>query len=108
MRVTQGPDFGRGTVRAGLFTLGAIAAITTITLPEGARGIRIRPQAEGHVVFALGEDPEALGADEFTTGNVAVYGEPEPRTFYPITAGDTRDLRLLSDAADMPVIVEVF
>lgn len=86
-------------------TAAAAGTVTSITLPDWARGIRLSPRSAA-VRFAIGEDPAAVGAGTtFATGGIAKADAWETRL---IEDGTARTLRLRSATASVVVDVEVF
>jgi hypothetical protein len=96
-------DARTGSLSSGTWTLGSTSVVETVSIPDSARGFRLRPSSD--VKFAVGEDPVANGAESLTTGNTAYANETEVRL---LDAGASRTLRLLTTVAAATVGVGFF
>ena len=95
------PDLD-GAGESGVWTLSATpGTITTITLPDAARIVTLRPSAD--IRARLNADPAAAGANAFAAG---VPVEGNSRRAFILAAGTGRDLRLRSAAVSPTVTVE--
>lgn len=90
---------------------GSAGTVTTVNLPDYARGMRLTASALSR--FAINEDPapqttsagNPIQAAWFNAGNVLVANEAETRA---LPSGTGRTLRLSSTTASATVTVEVF
>lgn len=110
---TLASDARTGALSSIQVTLsGTPGTVTTITLPDTARGVRLYPRTS-NVRFAVGEDPAAVGTSSATTvaasvfavGDVAKADQFEVRI---LESGTSRTLRLRSTTASVVVDVSVF
>jgi hypothetical protein len=100
-----------------LFSLSATLSdtpgtVTTITLPDSARGIRLNPTSDD-IQFAVGEDPDVLATSSDTTIAVDTFGvggiaKGDAWEVRLIEDGTARTLHLASATASVVVTVETF
>jgi hypothetical protein len=91
---------------------GTAGTVTTVTIPDTARGIRLYPRSDA-IRFAVGENPAAVGTSSSTTiaasslavGGIAKSDQWEVRL---LEAGTSRTVRLRSTTASVVVDMEVF
>lgn len=91
---------------------GTPGTVTTITLPNTARGIRLFPRSN-HIRFAIGESPAAVGASSSQTVAAAAFGaggiaKADLWEVRLLEAGASRTLRLRSTTASVVVDIECF
>ena len=96
-------DARQAALSGGLWTLASTSVVESISIPDFARGFRLRPSAD--VRFAIGEDPVALAGETLVVGNTAYANETETRL---LVDGTGRTLRLLGTSAGMTVGVGFF
>jgi len=110
--ILGGPDARTGKLASIELTLsGTPGTVTTVTLPDWARGVRLSATEECR--FAVGEDPAeqatssatTVAAAAFAVGNVIVADQAEVRL---LETGASRTLRLSSETASAVVVVEAF
>ena len=95
------PDLD-GAGESGVWTLSATpGTVTTITLPDAARIVTLRPSAD--IRARLNADPAAAGTNAFAAG---VPVEGNSRRAFILAAGTGRTLRLRSAAVSPTVTVE--
>ena len=111
--VGLGADARTGALFSLSVTLsGTPNTVTTITLPDNARGFRLYPTSND-VRFAVGENPATLATATATTIAAAAFGvggiakgdQFETRL---LEAGTSRTLRLSSATASTVVTAETF
>lgn len=105
------PDARNGALKSVQITLQAAGNVTTVTLPDNARGFRI--YSDGAIRFAIGENPAAVGTGSGATvgtGDFSVGGIIRATTLYTryLESGPGRTLRLYAVAGGEVVDLEVF